>query len=84
MAEASVAPGANLPSVPRDDLMRRYGSLPRCISRRRWLYNSGSDILGVLIARVTDQALMTQRLWDRDFLAIHHDFWISAYQAIDD
>lgn len=33
------------------------------------------DLIGIL---------MTQRLWDPDFLAIHHDFWTSAYQAIDD
>ena len=28
--------------------------------------------------------LMTQRLWDPGFLALHQDFWTSAYQAIDD
>jgi len=28
--------------------------------------------------------LMAQRLWDPEFLAIHQDFWTSAYQAIDD
>ena len=26
----------------------------------------------------------TQRLWDPVFLAVHQDFWTSAYQAIDD
>lgn len=40
-------------------------------------------------ARVTNKedlvgVLMTQRLWDAGFLAIHRDFWTSVYQAIDD
>jgi hypothetical protein len=25
-----------------------------------------------------------QRLWGPTFLAMHHDFWTGAYQAIDD
>jgi CubicO group peptidase (beta-lactamase class C family) len=41
------------PSFPPDELMRRYGSLP-LVSQpgERWLYNGGSEILSVLIARV--------------------------------
>ena len=58
MAEAGVAPGPSLPSVPADELMKRYGSLPLLHQPgEKWLCNSGSDILGVLIARVTGQTL---------------------------
>ena len=52
-AEAGLAPGPVFPSFPPDDLMRRYGSLPLVYQPgERWLYNAGSEILGVLIARV--------------------------------
>jgi CubicO group peptidase (beta-lactamase class C family) len=58
MAEAGVAPGPTLPSLPPDELMRRYGSLPLLHQPgEQWLYNSGSDILGVLIARVAGTSL---------------------------
>jgi CubicO group peptidase (beta-lactamase class C family) len=53
-AEAGLAPGPVFPSVPPDELMRRYGSLPLVYQPgERWLYNAGSEILGVLIARVS-------------------------------
>jgi CubicO group peptidase (beta-lactamase class C family) len=53
MAEAGLAPGPVFPSFPPDELMRRYGSLPLIYQPgERWLYNAGSEILGVLIARV--------------------------------
>src|SRR5688500_228921 len=68
MAEAGVAPGAHLPEHAPDELMRRFGSLPLVHQPgERWLYNSGSDILGVLIARVAGQSLGTflrERLFD--------------------
>jgi len=52
-AEAGLAPGPVFPSFPPDELMRRYGSLPLIYQPgERWLYNAGSEILGVLIARV--------------------------------
>src|SRR4051794_22978593 len=52
MIEAGIAPGPNFPNFPPDELMRRYGSLPLLHQPgERWLYNSGSDVLGVLIAR---------------------------------
>ena len=39
-----------------DEWMRRLGELPLAYQPgTRWLYNTGSDILGVLIARVTGQ-----------------------------
>ncbi len=58
MAEAGIAPGPNLPAFPADALMKRYGGLPLLHQPgEKWLYNSGSDILGVLIARVSGQTL---------------------------
>ncbi|HLI98234.1 MAG TPA: serine hydrolase domain-containing protein [Bradyrhizobium sp.] len=52
-AEAGFAPGPVFPSCPPDELIRRYGSLPLIYQPgERWLYNAGSEILGVLIARV--------------------------------
>jgi CubicO group peptidase (beta-lactamase class C family) len=55
IAEAGFAPGPVFPSFPPDELMRRYGSLPLIYQPgERWLYNSGTEILGVLIARVAD------------------------------
>lgn len=53
IAEAGFAPGPVFPSFPPDELMRRYGSLPMIYQPgERWLYNAGTEILGVLIARV--------------------------------
>ena len=52
IAEAGFAPGPVFPSFAPDDLMRRYGTLPLVYQPgERWLYNSGTEILGVLIAR---------------------------------
>ena len=56
--EAGIAAGPLLPAFPPDELMERYGSLPLLHQPgERWFYNSGSDILGVLIARATDMTL---------------------------
>src|SRR5918993_3509238 len=58
MAEAGVAPGPILPAQTPDELMRRFGSLPLVHQPgERWLYDSGSDILGVLISRVAGTSL---------------------------
>ncbi|MGH3146707.1 MAG: serine hydrolase domain-containing protein [Rubrobacter sp.] len=58
MAEAGVAPGPTLPAYPPDELMGRFGSLPLLHQPgEKWLYNSGSDILGVLISRVAGTSL---------------------------
>ena len=44
--------------VEPDEWMRQLGALPLAHQPgARWLYNTGSDILGVLIARVTGQPL---------------------------
>jgi CubicO group peptidase (beta-lactamase class C family) len=58
MEEAGMAAGPQLPSFPPDEYLRRLGSLPLLHQPgERWLYNNGSDILGVLIARATDMTL---------------------------
>jgi CubicO group peptidase (beta-lactamase class C family) len=58
MAEAGVALGPTLPAHAPDELMKRFGSLPLVHQPGEgWLYNSGSDILGVLIARASGMIL---------------------------
>jgi CubicO group peptidase (beta-lactamase class C family) len=58
MAEAGFAPGPTLPEHAPDELMKRYGNLPLVHQPgETWLYNSGSDILGVLISRVVGTSL---------------------------
>ena len=58
MVEAGVAPGPLGPSWPPDEVMKRFGSLPLVHQPgEQWLYNSGSDILGVLIARASGKSL---------------------------
>jgi CubicO group peptidase (beta-lactamase class C family) len=60
MEEAGVAPGPNLPQVGPDELMRRFGSLPLIHQPgEKWLYDTGSHILGIMLARVTGQPLGT-------------------------
>ncbi|NEV03157.1 serine hydrolase, partial [Bradyrhizobium uaiense] len=47
-------------SFPPDELLRRYGTLPLAYQPgERWLYNTGSLILGVLIARVAGTVSLT-------------------------
>ena len=58
IAAAGLAPGPVFPSLPPDELMRRYGELPLVYQPgERWLYNAGSEMLGVLIARASDMSL---------------------------
>ena len=60
LADAGVAPGPNMASFETDELMKRFGGLPLIHQPgEKWMYHSGSDILGVLIARVTGQTLET-------------------------
>jgi len=48
-------PQPQLPPDP-DEWMRRFSTLPlMCQPGERWLYHTGSDVLGVLIARATGQ-----------------------------
>jgi CubicO group peptidase (beta-lactamase class C family) len=60
MDDAGLAPSANLPAIPADEYLKRLGSLPLLHQPgEKWMYNTGSEVLGVLITRVTDQSLET-------------------------
>ncbi|MFI5031735.1 MAG: serine hydrolase domain-containing protein [Reyranellales bacterium] len=59
-AAVGLAPGPVPPDYTADEFMKRLGSLPLFYQPgERWLYHTGSDVLGVLIARVTGQPLET-------------------------
>jgi CubicO group peptidase (beta-lactamase class C family) len=56
--EAGLSPGPNAPPFTPDAYMKRVGSLPLIHQPgEAWLYHTGSDILGVLIARAAGQPL---------------------------
>jgi CubicO group peptidase (beta-lactamase class C family) len=60
MEEAGLAPGPDSPSLPPEEWMRRLGDLPLIHHPgERWMYETGSDVLGVLISRATGQSLET-------------------------
>jgi len=60
MSDAGVSPSAKLPAHAPDELMKRFGSLPLAHQPgEKWMYNSGSDILGILISRATGKTLET-------------------------
>ena len=60
MEEAGLAPGPNAPSRTPDEWMQRLGGLPLVHQPgERWLYHTGSDVLGVLIARASGETLET-------------------------
>ena len=67
MEDAGVAPGPYLPQVSPDELMRRYGSLPLIHQPgEKWLYDTGSQILGIMLARLTGKplgALLAERIF---------------------
>jgi len=57
MAEAGVAPNPNPPNFPAEEFMKRLAGLPLIHQPgERWLYHTGSDVLGVLIARASGQS----------------------------
>jgi CubicO group peptidase (beta-lactamase class C family) len=58
VVDAGLAPGPNpLPFAP-DEFMRRLGTLPLMHQPgERWMYHSGSDILGVLLARASGKRI---------------------------
>lgn len=66
----SLAQGAPRPSCGpgADEWLRRLGTLPLMYQPgERWLYHTGSDVLGILIARAADQPLETflrQRIFE--------------------
>jgi CubicO group peptidase (beta-lactamase class C family) len=58
MIEALVASGPALPGLSPDDYMAAFQDLPLAHQPgEKWLYNTGSDMLGVLIARATGMSL---------------------------
>jgi CubicO group peptidase (beta-lactamase class C family) len=62
MSELQLGQGAPEPRTPPapDEWMRRLGTLPLMHQPgERWMYNTGSDVLGVLIARASGQPLET-------------------------
>ena len=60
LADAGLAPGPGQPEKTADEFMKRLGSVPLFHQPgERWLYHTGSDVLGVLIARVTGQSFET-------------------------
>jgi CubicO group peptidase (beta-lactamase class C family) len=57
-ADLGLAPGPFQPDLTADEFMKRLGTLPLVYQPgERWLYHTGSDVLGVLIARVSGQSL---------------------------
>ena len=57
MADVGLAPGPSQPHFSADDFMKRLGSLPLVHQPgERWLYHTGADVLGVLIARASGQS----------------------------
>jgi CubicO group peptidase (beta-lactamase class C family) len=60
IADTGIASGPRLPELPPDEVMKRLGGLPLLHQPgERWLYHTGADILGVLIARASGQTLET-------------------------
>jgi len=58
MDDAGLSAGADLPVMTPDDMLRRYADLPLVAQPgARWLYNNGTDLLGILLARATDSTL---------------------------
>jgi CubicO group peptidase (beta-lactamase class C family) len=58
LADTGLAPGPGPVAMSPDDYMARAGSLPLMHQPGdKWMYHTGSDILGVLIARVTGMGL---------------------------
>jgi CubicO group peptidase (beta-lactamase class C family) len=70
MSEQLLGQGPPSPSTPPapDEWVRRLGTLPLMHQPgEKWMYNTGSDVLGVLIARASGQTLETflrQRLFE--------------------
>ena len=61
-ASLQLAVGPPAPSVPPepDEWIRRFSTLPlMCQPGERWLYHTGADVLGVLIARASGQTFPT-------------------------
>ena len=58
MAEAGVSPGAHSPAMDPDRYMAQIATLPLAHQPGKdWLYHTGSDVLGVLLQRLTGTSL---------------------------
>src|SRR5215217_278015 len=58
MDERGLSPGSELPALPPDEWMRKLGELPLVQQPGEgWMYETGSDVLGVLISRATGRSL---------------------------
>lgn len=56
--DAGLSPGPNAPAMTADGMLKRYTDLPLVAQPgTRWLYNNGSDILGILLARASGMTL---------------------------
>jgi CubicO group peptidase (beta-lactamase class C family) len=85
MADLGLGSGPPEPQVPPEpkEWMRRVAGLPLLYQPgERWLYNTGSDVLGVLVARAAGQpleAFLQERVFDplgmvdTGFSTPHHD-----------
>jgi CubicO group peptidase (beta-lactamase class C family) len=58
MAEAGLSPGPLAAPVPPDEWMKRLGGLPLVYQPgEKWMYHTGADVLGVLMARAIGHPL---------------------------
>ncbi|HTO54751.1 MAG TPA: serine hydrolase domain-containing protein [Myxococcota bacterium] len=65
---AGLAPGPRPSSFSPDEWMKRLGSLPLVYAPgERWMYHTGSDVLGVLVARASGKsfgAFLKERIFE--------------------
>lgn len=60
IVDSGVMPGPGAPPTTVDDWMKKLGTLPLLHQPgEKWMYHTGSDVLGVLIARVSGQSFPT-------------------------
>jgi CubicO group peptidase (beta-lactamase class C family) len=68
IADAGLAPGPKGPDLTNDTYMSKVGGVPLIYQPgTRWLYHTGSDLLGVLIARASGKSLgdfMRERIFE--------------------
>ena len=58
IAAAGLAPGPIAPDLTPDEYLHRLGALPLAHQPgEQWLYHTGSEVLGILIARASGQSL---------------------------
>jgi CubicO group peptidase (beta-lactamase class C family) len=67
MDEAGIAPNPYLATVSPDEYMKRLGALPLVHQPgERWMYHTGAEVLGVLLARAAGtslEAVLSERLF---------------------